>query len=246
MLFYGFSLYFRLHSLIYTRPTLITAFRKLNALSSLNNRDYYYYHYYYYYLKQWNLSQTSDCYFCFQPESLLHVVAGCRSYLSEGRFTWRHDSALNFLASTFQYLNQCTFYVDLPQYLSPSLVTGDDLRPDMLISTPSNTLYVQELSVGFEINLDNNADRKFSKYRYLLNDLTSKYRHVKFVNLSIGSFGIFGQSCDSFIQMCSDLTIDKAHTNCIISKLSTIIIRTTYYIFCMRNKPWTNPDLLSY
>ena len=37
-------------------------------------------------LKLWNLSQTSDCSFCFQPVSLLHVVAGCRSYLSEGRF----------------------------------------------------------------------------------------------------------------------------------------------------------------
>ena len=148
-----------------------------------------------------NLSQTSDCSFCFQPESLLHVVAGCRSYLSEGRFTWRHDSALSFLASKFQYLNHRTFYVDLPQYLSPSLVTGDDLRLDMLISTPSNTIYVLELSVGFETNLDNNADRKFSKYRYLLNDLTSKYRHVKFLSLSIGSLGIFRQSCDSFIQM---------------------------------------------
>ena len=88
---------------------------------------------------------------------------------------------------------------------------------------------------------------KFSKYRYLLNDLTSKYRHVRFVSLSIGSLEIFRQSCDSFIQMCSDLTIDKAHTNYIITKLSTIIIRTTYYIFCMRNnKPWTNPYLLSY
>ena len=114
-----------------------------------------------------------------------------------------------------------------------------------------NTLSILELSVGFETILDNNADRKFTKYRYLLIDLTSKYRHVKFVNLSIGSLRIFGQSCDSFLQMCSDLTIDKAHTNCIITKLSTyhyliIIIRTTYYIFCMRNKPWTNPDLLSY
>ena len=107
-------------------------------------------------------------------------------------------------------------------------------------------LSVLELSVGFETSLDNNASRKFTKYRHLLNDLTSKYRQVKFVNLSIGSLGIFGQSCDSFIQMCSDLTIDKAHTNFIITKLSTIIIRTTYYIFCMRKKPWTNPDLLSY
>ena len=32
----------------------------------------------------------------------------------------------------------------------------------------------------------------------------------------------------------------------IISKLSAIAIRTTYYIFCMRNKPWCNPELLSY
>ena len=138
------------------------------------------------------------------------------------------------------------FYFDLPQYLSPSLVAGDDLHPDMLISTPSNTLYVLEMSVGFETNLDNNARRKFTKYRYLLNDLTSKYRHVKFVNLSIGSLGIFGQSCDSFIQMCSDLTIYKARINYIINKLTTIIIHTTYYISCMRHKPWTNPDLLSY
>ena len=183
-----------------------------------------------------SLKKRSDCSFCFQPESLLHVVAGCRPYLSEGRFTWRHDSALNFLASTFQYSNYCTFYVNLPQSLSPSLVTGDDLRPDMLISTPSNTHYVVELSAGFETNLDNNANRKFTKYRYLLNDLTSKYRHMKFVNLSIGSLGIFGQSCDSFIQRCSDPTIDQAHTNYIITKLTTIIIRTTYYIFCMRNK----------
>ena len=193
-----------------------------------------------------NLSQTSDCSFCFQPESLLHVVAGCKTYLNEGRFTWRHDSALNFLASSLQCLNHCTFYVDLPQYLSPSLITGDDLRPDMLISTSCNTLYVIELSVGFETNLKNNANRKFTKYRYLLNDLSSKYRHAKSMNLSISSLGIFGKSCDSVSKMCNDLTTNTGHTNFIITKLTSIIIRTTYYIFCMRNKPWTNPELLSY
>ena len=39
-------------------------------------------------LTLWNLSKTSDCSFCLQPESLLHVVAGCKTYLNEGRFTW--------------------------------------------------------------------------------------------------------------------------------------------------------------
>ena len=107
---------------------------------------------------------------------------------------------LSFLASSLQCLNHCTFYVDLPQYLSFSLITGDDLRPDMLILT-SNNLYVVELSVGFEINLSNNTSRKFGEYRYLLHDLESEYRHVKFDNLSISSLGIFGQSCNSFFQI---------------------------------------------
>ena len=79
-----------------------------------------------------------------------------------------------------------------------------------------------------------------------IQDLSFNYRNVKFVNLSISSLGIFGKSCDSFIQMCNDLNIEKKHLNYIIIKLTTIIIRTTYYIFCMRNKPWTNPDLLTF
>ena len=58
-------------------------------------------------LTLWNLSNTSDCSFCLQPESFLHVVAGCKTYLNEGRFTWRHDSALNFLASSLQCFYLC-------------------------------------------------------------------------------------------------------------------------------------------
>ena len=121
-------------------------------------------------LTLWNPPKTSNCSCCLQPESLLHVFAGCKTYLDEGRFTWRHDSALNFLASSLQYLKNYTFYVDLPQYLSPCLITGDNLRPDMLISS-SDTLYAIVLSVCFETNLNNNTSRKFEKYRHLLHHL---------------------------------------------------------------------------
>ena len=38
-------------------------------------------------LYKWKLSQSSDCSFCLCPESLLHVVSGCKSYLEEGRYT---------------------------------------------------------------------------------------------------------------------------------------------------------------
>ncbi len=70
-------------------------------------------------LVRWNLSPTSDCHSCLLPESLLHIVAGCQSYLK--RFTWRHDSILNFLAKTLMCVNNSKLFVDLPEYRSPSI-----------------------------------------------------------------------------------------------------------------------------
>ena len=61
-------------------------------------------------LAKWGLSSTADCSFCLNPESLLHVVAGCNSYLN--RFTWRHDSVLNFIANNIlQPIHSKKFYV---------------------------------------------------------------------------------------------------------------------------------------
>ena len=197
-------------------------------------------------LHLWNLSTTSDCSFCLQPESLLHIVAGCKKYLNEGRYTWRHDSALSFIAQTLQSIKPAKLYVDLPGYLSPCTITGDSLRLDILLSTADNTLYIIELTVGFETNLDNNAHRKELKYRPLLTDLAKDYNKIEFVNLCISCLGIFGNSSDSFLQMCNERGIENHDLRFIISKLSTIIIRTTYYIFCMRNKAWCDPEILNY
>ena len=84
-------------------------------------------------LAKWGISSSSDCSFCLSPESLLHVVAGCPTYLAQGRFTWRHDSILNFLAKSLQVVKDVVLYVDLPECKSPSIMTGDSHRPDLLI-----------------------------------------------------------------------------------------------------------------
>ena len=55
-------------------------------------------------LHKWGLSSSSDCSFCLVHESLLHVVSGCKVYLQQGRYTWRHDSILLFIAKSFQSL----------------------------------------------------------------------------------------------------------------------------------------------
>ena len=57
---------------------------------------------------------------------------------------------------------------------------------------------------------------------------------------------MFGQAYESLFDLCKELSIEQSHLNYIAIKMTTIIIRTTYYIFCMRTKPWTDPELLSY
>ena len=42
-------------------------------------------------------------------------------------------------------------YSDLDDYRSPSIITGELLRPDLLIIS-KGVLYVLELTVGFEID----------------------------------------------------------------------------------------------
>ena len=188
-------------------------------------------------LKKWNFAQSSECSFCHLPETLLHVIAGCRSYLEEGRYTWRHNSALQILANYFRASLGASLYVDLPCLQSPSIITGDNFRPDLVFLSPDNKIYILELTVGFETNLEVNAERKRAEYQSLMETLISKYTDVKFVNLSISSLGIFGLSCSSFIEMCDALAVDMGHRRYLISKLSNTIIRTTYYILCRRNKP---------
>ena len=197
-------------------------------------------------LYMWKLAATPDCSFCLQSESLLHVVAGCKSYLEQGRYTWRHNTVLKFLAQTLPSLQPSKLFVDLPGCLSPSILTGECLRPDMLLSIEDKCFYIIELTVDFETNLERNAERKEIKYRPLLKQFENKYRKTKFINLSTSSLGMFGQASESFVDMCKELGIEQSHLNYMAIKMTTIIIRTTYYIFCMRNKPWTDPQLLSY
>ena len=70
-------------------------------------------------------------------------------------------------------------------------------------------------------------------------------RKVKFINLSLGAIGIYSKSQDTS-DLLSDLEVDKVHWSYLLSKISNVCIRTTYYLFCLRDKDWTDPSLLSW
>ena len=69
-------------------------------------------------------------------------------------------------------------------------------RPDLLV-VKGATLYIMELTVGFEVNIEKNAARKEAKYEELCHRLNNQYDEVNFVNLSMASIRVFGKSCNS-------------------------------------------------
>ena len=95
----------------------------------------------------------------------------------------------------------CKLLVDLPGFESPSIITGDEFRPDLLVSTPDKHLYVVELTVGFESNLTNNVNRKKAKYKNLIRELDQNFTSVKFINLSVSSLAVFDKECHTFVKM---------------------------------------------
>ena len=66
-------------------------------------------------------------------------------------------------------LNCSKLYADLPGYISPSVVTGGTLHPDLVLTIENKSIYILELTVGFEYNLLANARRKREKYQDLKN-----------------------------------------------------------------------------
>ena len=151
-------------------------------------------------LSKWSISQPSAFSFCLQSETLQHIVSSCKLYLEHGRYTWRHDSVLISIAKAFSTLTDCSLYADLPAFISPYFITGSAFRPDLLIITKEKVLYILELTIGFETNIQFNSERNASKYYPLQQTLLPSYKQIKSINLSMGALGTIGSSSESFLK----------------------------------------------
>ena len=143
-------------------------------------------------------------------------------------------------------ITNASLYADLPSFPSPSLITGDSIRLHLVLVLNNTTVYVLELTVGFESSIKVNSYRKATKYHPLLTNLRTENTNINFVNISMSALGIFGTSSDTFLQMLKDLNLNQDLTHHIIMKASNIAIRCTYYTYCRRNKQWTSPNLLQF
>ena len=109
------------------------------------------------------------------------------------------------------------------------------------------TVIVLELSCGFVTNVKENCARKVGKYNSTIVDLKKKYEKVTFVNLSMSALGLICKDDDGngILQALKSIGLSELLSKNIIRNIINVCIRTTYYIFCRKDKEWTNPELLT-
>ena len=118
----------------------------------------------------WKKTTNSLCSACLNAQTLKHVVSSCNVYKDveislvqvQGRFTWRHNSILKTLAEYLSSIKKnCLIYADIEGFDNPSVMTGPDDRPDMIVlNNTKDKICVAELTVGFETNIAKNCKRK--------------------------------------------------------------------------------------
>ena len=190
---------------------------------------------------KWGITNISTCLFCSEKQTLGHVIGGCAIALQQKRYNWRHDSVLLNIIKSLSPLNGAEIFCDIEGYKNPSIITGLAERPDLLLKKGSKLL-ILELTVGFETNLLNNYNRKKERYERLLNELSNTYEII-YTNLSMGAIGVICKN-SNLCRGLESFELNKESINFIVKRIANVCIRASYYIFCSRNREWTNPDLM--
>ena len=128
-----------------------------------------------------------------EVQSLAHVLNFCQKALDLRRYTTRHDDVLKviFDFSKRNLASGMQITADLPghQYIFPHDIAPTDLRPDMVIWSTS-TIHLVELTVPFETNITDAAERKVHWYRYRdLDKACASSHHTTIITLEVGSRG---------------------------------------------------------
>ena len=94
-------------------------------------------------MHKWGKTTSSLCLHCNKIQTLSHVVAGCETSLKEKRYNYPHDSILLNLGRILESIKSRDIYIDIPGYTCPTMITGENQRPDMIVIS-NNKLYLLE------------------------------------------------------------------------------------------------------
>ena len=230
-------------SIIYDLPLNVCKFLINSVSDTLNhNRN----------LVRWGKKSNERCPACGNKDTLNHVFNSCPKYLEQGRYTWRHDNILGYLYTavteglntknishiTKADLNDSDLYTTIPIEC-----TVTNLKPDLTIFIPENKhLILIELSVPFELNIQQAHEYKQSKYESLINDIESNGFKVDYYPIEIGSRCYIKCDNKSSLKKIHKLAAINTPFSKFKKNVSKLAVISSFVIFHAKTQPtWIDP-----
>ncbi|KAI7802934.1 polyprotein, partial [Triplophysa rosa] len=141
----------------------------------------------------WGKVDTPLCSLCFRRGTLEHILSCCPKALGEGRYTWRHDQMKADLGKQLRF---------------PEHIVETTLRPDIvLFSDARKQVVLLELTVPWEVRMEEANERKRAKYADLVEKCRTRGWRAQCVPIEVGCRGFAAQS---LCKACSLLGITGA------------------------------------
>ena len=77
-----------------------------------------------------------------------------------------------------------------------------------------------------------------------MDSLVHLHNSAQFINLSMGTLGVYGETSTSLVRFLNDLSMNKKEID--LCKICSVCIRCACYMFCCMNKGWSNRELLHF
>ena len=189
-------------------------------------------------LHLWKKKASPACQLCGNYQSLLHVLNNCDVARDLRRYNIRHDLVLQEIAAAIKpHLRPTTtLSVDLDdEYDFPTHIVPTDLRPDIVWwNSGDRSMCLAELTVCFESNFTEAAQRKTAKYMDLLQQARSSGYKAELLTLQVGSRGV--PHYESFQQLAETLSMGSRDLTNLLKSTTRAAIAGSFRIWCSRNK----------
>ena len=192
-------------------------------------------------------------------QSQLHVFNNCTGTLD--RCTWRHNSVIKTLCNHLseKVTHGFRLYADIEGYDNPATLfrprqqnitaTGPQehsllhrARPDVVIEI-RDEINVIELTCSFELKARKSREYKETRYKGIQGELLIPMSRFSLILLEVTFLGFVTENVKLFKNFLKTIEINETY---VIGKMQEVAIRSSYYIYCLRNKVWNEPELISY
>jgi hypothetical protein len=197
-------------------------------------------------LRTWGKRTNTKCNFCSNKETLHHVLNNCSTFLTQGRYTWRHNSILativNHLKDNFPADTAVKLYADIPGWsinggTVPPNILPTSQRPDLVIvDNGQKCIHVVELTIPFEMNIASAHNRKTERYSSLISDINSGEYKCVLSCIEIGSRGLITKENNNRVRAIFKSIGSKAKKN-VFNDISKTALMCSYAIWNARQEP---------